>query len=140
MQAYINYLYSLNNAMASITIEFRLHDKGNNASPIAANGPIIAGPVWATWTYNTSGIGAPVYSPPGNSSPPGFFANFPMQVNHWYMVHTGIFLGDEQHFFPSDCDVSEFVFRVQVPNAMTSDGPVLELSGGEKTIRTFPIY
>ncbi|MGH9427234.1 MAG: hypothetical protein ACRD2L_13130, partial [Terriglobia bacterium] len=113
MQAYINYLHALNPAMSAITIDWRLSDQGANATPNPPYGPQIGSTVWTTWNWNTTGIGAPVFTNPG------FFSGFPMQVGTWYMVHTGIYLENGQKFFPDKCAVNEILVRLQVMGAKT---------------------
>ena len=133
MQAYINYLHSLNPAMNAITIDWRLSDQGPNTIPNPPYGPQIGSTVWTTWNWNTTGIGAPVFTSPG------FFAGFPMQVGTWYMIHTGIYLENGQKFFADKCGVNEILVRIQVMSAKTTGGPVLEFSDGKTVIKSIPL-
>lgn len=133
MQAYINYLHSINPAMSAITIDWRLHNQGNSTIPNPPYGPQIGPTVYTTWNWNTSGIGNPVFSNPG------FFTGFPMQVGTWYMIHTGIYLENGQKFFPDSCANNEILVRIQVMTARTRSEPVLEFSDGKKVIKTVPI-
>ena len=131
MQAYINYLH-FGGAITAITIDWRLHDQGTGTTPAPPYGPQIGSTVWTTWTWNTTGIGNPVFSNPG------FFAGFPMQVGTWYMVHTGIYLENGQKFFPDRCDNNEIFVRIQVTTGKAG-APVLEFSNGTHVIKRISI-
>jgi len=116
MQAYINYLYSLNSAMSGITIDWRLHDQGSGSSPAPSYGPQIGSTQYVTWNMFTNG------NP--TISAPGFFNGFDMIVGNWYMVHTGIYLENGQTFFPESCAQNEIYVRVQVLNDITKRGTI----------------
>lgn len=104
MQAYINYLHSLNSAITQITINFRLHDGGGNG-PTPVMGAQLGPQHYVTWTSP-----AP---PPG---PQNFFSapTQLLQVNQWYVVHTGIYLEGGQQFFPASCNDNDIGVRIQV--------------------------
>jgi hypothetical protein len=134
MQAYINYLYSINSALTGITIDWRLHDQGTGTLPTPPYGPQVNPTAYATWTWNNTGIGNPVLNPGS------FFSPASMQVGTWYMVHTGIYLENGQSFFPKKCGDNEIYVRIQVMNAAKgSRGPVLEFSDGKKVVKSVPL-
>jgi hypothetical protein len=137
MQAYINYLHSINPAITAITIDWRLHDQGTGTVPNPPYGPMVNPTAYVTWTWNTTGIGSPV------SIPASFFSPSSMQVGTWYMVHTGIYLENGQKFFPEKCGNNEIYVRIQVMNAKSirgsSNEPVLEFSDGKKVIKSIPL-
>ena len=141
MQAYINYLHSVNPAITAITIDWRLHDQSQFGSPpYTTYGPQIGSTTWAQWTWNNSGIGNPTLIP----NPFFTLPNYPMSVNTWYMVHTGIYLENGQRFFPDSCSNNEINVRFNVtgnksvgPNSRS--GPVLEFSDGKKVIKSVPL-
>jgi len=65
-----------------------------------------------------------------------------MNVNTWYMVHTGTYLENGQKFFPDTCANNEINVRFQVLNnksAGTSSQPVLEFSDGKRVIKSIPL-
>lgn len=132
MQAYIEYLNSVNPGITSITIAFALYDQGTGTVPVTNNGTQIAGNYWMTWTAN--GPSNPSASP--TSPNPNFFQGFPMQVGTWYMVHTGIFLNDGQRFFPDDCANNDIQVRIQVLQKARGSNPILEIRNKKgETIR-----
>jgi len=104
MQAYINYLNMLNPTFTAITIQFRLHDAGTGATPVT--GAQMGVSHYVTWTAGGSGP-TPV---------PTFFSGPPetMVVNHWYVVHTGIYLENGQKYFSDKCANNDVAVRVQV--------------------------
>jgi hypothetical protein len=136
MQAYINYLHSLNALMTGITIDWRLHDQNSLGNPpFTSYGPQVGSTAFVTWNWNTTGIGNPVV--------PVIFTGFPMQVGRWYIIHTGIYLENGQSFFPASCGNNDIAVRIQVMNslkAMPGKAParVLEISDGKK-ITTVPL-
>ena len=134
MQAYINYLHSVNPAINGITIDWRLHDQGTANTPAPPYGPQIGPTVFTTW--NTTTGGNPIFSHPGFFNLP---TPYPMQVGTWYMVHTGIYLENGQKFFPDKCANNEIYFRIQVLSAKTKSAPVLEFSDGKRILKSVPI-
>ena len=128
VQAYINYLHSLNPLMSGITIDWRLHDQGTGNLPSTGFGLQIGSTANVTWNWNTNGIGNPVV--------PVIFTGFPMQVGTWYVIHTETSLANGQTFFPASCANNDIFVRIQVMNARTSGRPVLEFSDGKKVIKT----
>ena len=136
MQAYLNYLNSINPAITQIIIDWRLHDRGTGNLPsTGGNGPQIGSTSFTSWIANGSGVPS-VAGPPIFSTPTAF----PMQVGTWYMVHTGIFLNNGQKFFPDDCSVNEIFVRIQVLfNRGGRNKPVLEVSDGKSVIKRIPI-
>lgn len=137
MQAYINYLH-FNPAITGITIDWRLHNQGTASTPIPPYGPQVGSTAYATWTWNTSGVGNPTLIP----NPFFTLPTYSMIVGTWYLVHTGIYLENGQHFFPDTCANNEIYVRIQVMNAkspVANSGPVLEFSDGKKVIKSVPI-
>lgn len=126
MNAYINYLHSLNPAIIRITMFWSLHEQGTLSSPTPAYGNQIGGP---TVTVSWTGSGTPNVS--------GLFTGSPMQVGTWYCVHTAIFLNSSIKFYPPTCYNNDIYVRVQVLKSST--GPSLEISNGKKIIKTVPI-
>lgn len=139
MQAYINYLHSINPAITAITIDWRLHNQGTGTLPLTGYGTQTPPTAYLTWTWNTSGIGNPVSNPAtGFFVPPAYPASS-MQVGTWYMVHTGIYLENGQNFFPKRCADVEVFFRVQYLGKKKNETPILEISDGLNIIQRVPI-
>ncbi len=131
LQAYINYLHSLNTTMTGITIEFKLFDQGTG-NVASTGGPQVGATSTVTWNWNTTGIGNPVV--------PGFFTGFPMLVGTWYTIHTRVYLENGQSFFPASCANNDINARVQVMNAARASGArMLEFSDGKKLIYSIPL-
>jgi hypothetical protein len=116
MQAYINYLNSINPAFTAITIQFRLHDGGTGSTPTMLGQ--IGNSYYETWNAGGSG---PVPTPAFFSMP-----QETMNVNHWYVVHTGIYLENHQTYFPSKCNDNDVAVRVQVLG-LKGEAPKLQL-------------
>lgn len=112
IQAYIDYLHASDPAITSISIHFRVLDAGAGASPVV--GPALGLDHFATWT--AGGGGQP-------TSPIDFFTlvNEPLEVNHWYRIHTGIFLNDGKRFFADGCAVNGINARLQLGQAVNGD-------------------
>jgi len=125
MQAYINYLQSVNPAMSAITIQFRLHDAGNGATPVG--GAQIGASHYATWNAGTAS-GLPTPAPNYFSMP-----SEAMQVNRWYTIHTGMYLDNNQTWFPDTCANNDVSVRVQVTPA------ALQFRDSEGTISSQPL-
>jgi hypothetical protein len=138
MQAYINYLHSINAAFTGITIDFRLHTQGTGNTPSPPYGPQIPATAYVTWNWNSTGIGNPTINPAGFFTVPPT-PPFPMVVGTWYMVHTGIYLENGQTFFPDKCSNVEIYVRVQYMSLMRNQRPVLEISDGKKIIHRIEI-
>lgn len=119
IQAYLNYLNILNPAINSIVIHFRLNDAGTGSVPIS--GPMVGFNHFVAW--GAGGGGVPI------NGPIEFFTlqNEPMQVNRWYRVHTGIFLNDNEQFFPAQCASNHVDVRIQVQGGPGSAGLVLQI-------------
>jgi hypothetical protein len=117
MQSYINYVHSVNPAATQITLNFRLHDGGTGNTPVM--GAQLGSQHWVTWT-----------SPSPAPAPQNFF-NSPtqlMQVNQWYVVHTGIYLEGGQQFFPASCADNDIGVRIQVVSIpLREQRPVLQM-------------
>jgi hypothetical protein len=128
MQAYINYLHSVNPAITQITIEFRLHDAGIGATPVT--GQQVGVSHFATWSESGSGIVNPsvFFTTPSEA----------MLVGRWYTIHTGIFLENGQAFFPATCAVNEINVRVQVLGKLSRGiaGAALQFRDWDGTIVT----
>jgi hypothetical protein len=134
MQAYIDYLHSVNSNITEITIAWRLHDQTGIGG---GWGPQISPTAYAKWT--AGGNGNPALWPTTGFFIPPAYPVSPMQVGNSYAVTTGIYLENGQHFFPDTCaDVTIFV-RIQVTTATTRGGCVLEFSDGKKVIKSVPI-
>jgi hypothetical protein len=137
MQAYLNYLYSLNPAYSSIVIEFVAHDQGAIPPTTGYISNPVGGTHYVTWTNNTTGVGNP-------TNIAGIYSGFPFQVNRWYFIHTGIYHSSGPSFFPFKCAENDIWVRISVQNSMkaanspTSSLPagnaVLEISNGKKII------
>jgi hypothetical protein len=134
MQAYINYVYSLNPLANKITIDWRLHDQGpgpcTNCAP--PYGPQVGQTVWTQWTQG--GSGNPTFTNPGFFNLP---TTYPMIKGHCYMIHTGIYLEGGQHFFPESCNNTEVCVYWQVMPG-PKQRPVLEIRAGETVLRRIP--
>ena len=133
MQAYINYLKSVNPAINAITIDWRLHDQGAGATPTVPLGPQVDVTAYTTWTSGGNGN-------PAVSGDPNFFSSpqpYPMVIGTWYRVHTGIYLENGQVFFGDSCAVNEIWVRVQV--LKKGGQPTLEFWSWDNVIKRIPI-
>lgn len=128
MQAYLDYVHSMNSAITNIYIAFRLHDRGTNALPNPSGGPQIN--PWNHVEWISGGGGTPIFG----GAP--FFAPSLMNVGTWYNVHTGIYFNNELKFFDDKCDVVDIFVRVQ---ALHTSVPLLQISDGKTIIKTVPI-
>lgn len=114
MQNYINYLNSLNAAITQITINFRLHDGGTGNTPVM--GALLGSQYWVTWTAS-----------PGPPPAPQNFFPTQLQINQWYVIHTGIYLEGGQQFFPASCADNDIGVRIQVVSIpLREQKPVLQ--------------
>ena len=131
MQAYIEYLNSMNPATTSIIIAWMFYDQGTGTVPLGSptgsqpgnNGTPVAGPMYRTWTANGPSNANTNPVPP---TPP-FFPGYPMQVGTWYLVHTGIYLNDGQVFFSEECSNNDIYFRVDIRMIARVRTPVFEI-------------
>ena len=140
MQAYINYLHSINPAFTAITIDWRLHNQGTGNLPLSGYGPQTPPTGYLTWTWNTTGIGNPVSIPATGFFVPSAYSASSMQVGTWYMVHTGIYLENGQTFFPKQCADVEVFFRVQYMGKQKDETQAtLEISDGHKILERIAI-
>src|SRR5437764_1373715 len=108
MQAYINLLYLINGT-PSITIDWRLHDQGQNTLPNPPYGPQIGPTAYTTWI--NGGSGNPSIA--GQSNLFNLPTAFPMQVGTWYLIHTGMYPDKGPKFFPDTCANNEIYVRIQ---------------------------
>ena len=137
MQAYINYLHLSNSAINAITVDWRLHDQGTGATcGFPPYGTQIGPTAYTTWTQG--GSGNPAFTNPGFFNLP---TTYPMVKGRWYLIHTGIYLENGQHFFPETCSNIDLCVRWQVtPSARGGNQPqILEVSDGKKIIRRIPM-
>jgi hypothetical protein len=135
MQAYIDYLNSINPAIQAITIDWRLHDQGTGNTPTVPLGPQVDVTAYTTWTRGGNGT-------PAITGDPSFFSipqPYPMVIGTWYRVHTGIYLENGQVFFGDACAVNEIWVRVQVLKRGGQQEPVLEVWGLDNMIKRIPI-
>ncbi|HET7436448.1 MAG TPA: hypothetical protein VFN10_17185 [Thermoanaerobaculia bacterium] len=135
MQAYIDYLHTVQPTITQITIQFRLHDAGNGNTP--GSGPQLGVSHYITWTAGMTNGGQPV---------PAFFSGSAetMLVNEWYIVHTGMYLENGQTFFPPTCADNDIAVRVQVQPlaktpSVTSARAVLQMRDRFGRINEIPI-
>jgi hypothetical protein len=118
LQAYIEYLNAIDPAITHLNIAFTLYDQG--IPPVGAgNGTPVGSNYFETWTAN---------GPTNPNTQPGpvptFFPGFPMQVGHQYLVHTGIYLDNAQHFFDASCANIDIYVRIVAPGpALAPGGP-----------------
>lgn len=110
MQNYIDFVNSMNPAIQQITIHFRLHDGGTGATPVM--GLQIAPDQWITWTA------APGPPPPT----PTWFTAPPLTVNHWWYVHTGMYIEGGHRWFDDKCANNDVAIRIQVQQAAQKSG------------------
>jgi hypothetical protein len=141
MQAYINYLKTINPAYNGITIVFGAHNQG---STLPAPGTYATSPVggltWVTWV--PGGNGTPTFSPATGSNQ--ILGNgFPLQVGNWYSINSGIFLQNGPRFFPKNCDDNLIYIRIQAVANKSATGAnpdvQLEISDGKKVMQTVPL-
>jgi hypothetical protein len=133
MQAYIDYLHTLNPAMQAITIDWKLYDQGTGTSPATPPGPQVG--VTARTTWSSPGTGNPVIT-----GDPTFFSQptaYPMVVGTWYRVQTAVHLENGQAFFPDLCTNNEIWVRIQVEK--DARGSVLEIWGRDRLITRIPL-
>ena len=139
MQAYINYVNTVNPAINKIIVAWGLYDQGTGPVPMTFpasmggtspgnNGPILE-MNWTTWT--AGGSGNPAITGIANffGTPTGPLANqFPMKINNWYRFQTGAFFNNNLKFFDKECAESEIFVRIQVLGMAKGVNPVLEIS------------
>jgi WD40 repeat protein len=105
MTAYTAYLNAVNPDIFATIIQFNLHDGG--AGPTCdVNGPQIDGDFFRAWTPSGPFLSIFTTSP--------FFPPASMVVNHWYLIHSGIFLNNGLTFFPASCSNNDICVRLQV--------------------------
>lgn len=135
MQAYINYVNTMNPAINKITVEWRLHDQGTGSVPMTFptgsspgnNGPLVESD-WTTWT--AGGAGNPTIAGVSNffgTSTGTLASQFPMKINNWYMIHTGTYFENGGTFFSKECAENDIFVRIQVLGIAKGANPVLEL-------------
>lgn len=132
MQAYINYLNSIDPTITSVIIDWRLHDQGTGTAPLPYWGPQVLTTGYAIWYANsTSG---PSFFPANYFlfNPPG---PYPMLVGTWYGIHTGIYLNDGKKFFPVHCNDTDVFVRIQFLPMAKSIYPILEFSDVKSVIQ-----
>lgn len=113
MEAYINYLNALDPSVTSITVHFRLWDKGQTPSSPGL-GSQLGNDHYVTWTAGGS-------SAPSNGG--GNFFNLPaqgMNINNWYRVTSGVYLNDDIEAFGDDCANNELLMNIQVQGSALS--------------------
>ena len=117
MQAYIDYLNSLDPTITSINIHFRVGDKGPIGGPaIGGNGAAVPGMNDAYITWTAGGNGTP------SNGGGNFWNSYGLQPNQEYKIHTGMYLNDGKKFFKDDCAVNQDEFHWQV-SGMRTAGP-----------------
>lgn len=115
MQTYINFLHTMNMAISQITIEFRLHDGGTGTVPVML--AQLGTSHYITWQEGLTTGGFPT---------PTFFSGTAetMIVNRWYVIHTGIYLENNQTWFGPECANNDIGVRIQVlPLSRKGDEP-----------------
>ena len=130
MEAYINYLNALDSGVTSITVHFRLWDKGQTPSSPGL-GSQVGTDHYVTWTAGGS-------SAPSNGG--GNFFNLPqgMNINNWYRITSGVYLNDGKEAFGQDCANNEFLMNLEVQSSgMRSAGAGSGSAGGSVTLKTF---
>lgn len=101
MQAYINYANAMDPSINAIIINWRLGKiSGDTCEGL---GTEIGGQHFTTWNANSNNING------GN-----FWSGYPMEVNVWYKLHTGIYLNNGKEFFDKDCANNDICIRIQV--------------------------
>jgi hypothetical protein len=135
IQAYIDYPNALDPGITQITIQFRLHDAGAGATPLS--GAQVGSSHYVTW--GAGGNGEPT------NGAVDFFSLGPesMQVNHWYRVHTGIYIDNPgKQFFPQKCANNDVDVRIQVQPVAAREGAgraVLQLRTADGHILEKPL-
>jgi len=133
MQSYINYLHAMNPAINSINIHWHLGDAGTGPNPNPGYGGAIpgAGDTFTAWSAGGNGN---VTNGGGN-----FWNGYPLQINHWYHVHTGTYLNDNQEFFSKKCANNGFFVNFVVRKSAQGGNGELKISDGRKIIKTIPV-
>ena len=132
IQAYLDYMHSVNPAITMLMIDWQLH---------TGTYPTVGSPVGVTATTTWNYLGGGNFTTTGD---PNFFSvpPFPMQVGNWYYISAVIHLPKGQTFFSDKCsDVGMWV-RIQVIAAKRAGGgnePVLEFSDGKTILKSLPI-
>ena len=117
MQAYINYLNSMDPTITSINMNIRVHDKGPIGGPVnPGNGAAVSGMGQQFLTWTAGGPGTPTNGG-GN-----FWNSYGLQPNQEYMIHTGVYLNDGKKFFKDDCAVKQDTFHWQVSGMRMAGG------------------
>lgn len=117
MQAYINYLNSMDPTITDIIININVRDKGPIGGPVVpgnGNNMSSMGSQFIAWTAGGNGT-------PSNGGG-NFWNNYGLQPNQEYRIQTGIYLNDGKKFFKDDCAVKEDDFHWQVSGMRTAGG------------------
>jgi hypothetical protein len=117
MQAYINYLNSMDSTITDIIININVRDKGPIGGPVVpgnGNNMSSMGAQFIAWTAGGNGT-------PSNGGG-NFWNNYGLQPNQEYRIQTGIYLNDGKKFFKDDCAVKEDDFHWQVSGMRSAGG------------------
>lgn len=121
MQAYVNYLNTINPSVNGLYFTWRIMDMGEDTSPL-------------TNYFGAGQIGSSVFNHfiPGGSNIANNTNFFPAQleINHWYKIHVGMYLNDGISIFDKDCSKDTwFTFNFKMNSQERLIGTVLNNMG-----------
>jgi hypothetical protein len=114
LQAYVNYLHSLNPAITTITLGFAIFPVGSGPEPAPSPGAQVGPSNYLTWTAGGNG-------PSGSTN---FFPPGVMNQGTWYLVESRVFLTDGTAYFPGACERQTTVYRVNAGTSQNSGSPM----------------
>lgn len=133
MQAYINYVHWMSGgAINHVTINWHMRDCGAGPNPGSCGG-IINGNHFTEWQFGGNGN---LSNNGGNFWPVGV-----MQVNRWYLIHTGTYLDNNQlndQFISKKCANNDVYVKVSVQKSARGGGK-LQFSDGKRIIKALPL-
>jgi len=130
MQAYINYIHWMSGGVVNqVFINWHMRECGTAVTPGTCSG-IINGNHFTAWQFGGNGN----YSNPGAGN---FWPYGVMQVNHWYLIHTGTYLDklSDRFINKKKCANNDIYVRVTVLKSARGGGK-LEFSDGKRIIKS----
>jgi hypothetical protein len=147
MQAYIDYLHSLNPSITSVVLDWRIYDYGPSTPP--GTGPTttrvqIGSDVYTEWSCtgcssinNTGILGGNGKLTNGQTPPVLLNTSGGLPINRWYGIYTGIYLNNGIQFWDASCNITLDYFTVVAtdpPSNNPNQIPVHVIKSGGTTM------
>jgi hypothetical protein len=143
IDAYVNYLKTIKPTIDNLTVDFELKDYGGDDLPSSGGGTPIPGLIQPGVQSVTWPSGVPSTS---------FWDGFPMQVNHWYGIHSRVNIIDNEgvalDILDEECKDPDLFVRIQVinsrsaiaedRNSRTLGRAIMQISDGKVIIKSIP--